>query len=109
MGWEIVEYQGHPAVTMGWSPNWDKPQNERTLWYHPKEKWDAEYYSRFYGGKLQENDHFLFVNRFTSNYVRLDTTGWVCAQETTPIKPPGRGGKDWAWEWWSGAWRKTYR
>lgn len=108
MPWELVEYKGKVAVTMGWELDFDKPIAHRSLWINPHEKWDAEYHTRFVELRLWMNNVFTAVDRNTYGNVTLDTNGWQCVQEEQPVKPPGRGGKSWRWAWSFGKWNKRY-
>jgi hypothetical protein len=106
--WSLVEYEGKLAVTLPWTPETDEPVESRDLWVSPKEKWDEEYYKRFTQVRLIENNYFRCFNSLTYREEPLLTPGWMHVHEQRPIKPPGRGGKDWSWEWSMGRWIKSY-
>ena len=110
MTWSLVEYNGRVAITLGWEVDMEKPEQHRPLWVHPTEKWDQDYYGRFTQIRLVENNYFSCFNSQTYNSQPLSTTGWEFVEETRPIKAPGRGGKDWHWEWssWSRKYIKAY-
>jgi len=96
--WYLIEYENKLAVTMGWNVSWSgEPEEERDLWVSD-EPWNEKYYSRF-DPSLMSNNVFRCFNRETYGYQMLYTEGWQHITETRPIKPPGRGGKDWRWSW----------
>lgn len=107
MTWHLVEYKGRVAITLGWSPLNDEPKESRSLWVHPREKWDQYYYEQFTQVRLIQNNHFFCFSSRTYSESPLNTEGWEHVVETRDVKPPGRGGKTWKWEWHWGRWTKV--
>ena len=105
--WSLINYQGKLAVTLGWSTD-ETPTETRPIWVST-EKW-SDYYNRYSQVSLTENNIFRCFNHNTYQTHILNTNGWEMVNETRPIKPPSRGGKDWKWEWsgWSRKYIKSY-
>lgn len=108
MTWHMINYEGHPAVTLGWQVDIDTPTETRPIWHHPTEPWDQRYYGQFTQVTLRENNVFSCFNSNTYNFQPLYTHDWTMVNETRDIPAPGRGGKNWKWMWssWSRKWIK---
>ena len=109
MTWQLIDYNGKLAVTLGWSDYNEEPVRTRPVWVHPTEKW-SDYYTRFTQVTLRENNYFMCFDSQTYQSKPLYTEGWQMINEEEPIKPPSRGGKDWRWVWsgWSHKYIKEY-
>lgn len=109
MAWFFTEHDGKLAVTMGWSSDWNKPIEQMHLWVHPSEKYIESYYKEFVDLRVLEGNRFQAWNTRNGNYSTMDITSWGQVHLERPIKPPGRGGKDWKWEWYMGKWHKEWK
>lgn len=109
MAWHLIDYKGKLAITLGWSPD-EIPTESRPIWYSPDNNWDEHYYSQFTDVKLITNNYFQCWSNLSNTSKPLYTDGWLFVNETRDIKKPGRGGKDWQWEWssYQRRWRKSY-
>lgn len=108
MNWQFIDYQGKVAVTLGWSPETEKPVEHRDIWHSPNAEWDEWYYSRFTQVRLVENNFYMCFNKNTYQEEPMHTPNWIHVHENRSIKPPGRGGKNWRWEWSWGRWIKRW-
>lgn len=108
--WQLVEHGGKLAVTLGWSPDFDAPQERRDLWVSPREKWDEDYYSQFTQVWLAGtgNNTFRCFSSRTYDTKLLFTTGWPHVQEVREVKPP-RESKNYRYEWSGGRWLKVLK
>jgi len=50
----------------------------------------------------------VIVRTQDSQFVHLDISEWKFVETITQIKPPGRGGKKWHWEWKYGEWERVH-
>jgi len=109
MSWQFVEYEGRLALTLGWSPHSEKPIEERRLWVHLTEKWDEWYYQQFTQIESEGGNQMRCFSNRTWGWAPMNVNGWQQVNEELPLKPPGRGGKDWHWVYSGyGRWRKEY-
>jgi len=107
--WYLENYNGKLAVALNWAADKDEPTESRDLWVHPTEKYNEDYYKKFTQITLRENNVFSCLNSYTYQSQMLYTHDWNHVIETRSIPKPGRGGKNWKWEWssWSRKWIKS--
>lgn len=107
---DVIEiYKGKVAIVTEWDTDWQKPIRRR---FHYVSPLHAEgYMEAWVGQRVYWNGNTATL---TTGYLRslsfpTDAEGYERIMEEEPIKAPGRGGKDWRWDWQYGKWVKRYR
>lgn len=104
----LMERDGRIAVGTPWDPEWDTPKYGRVVWVFPQA---AKNYSisTYPKGTHTGNNRVSFTHNLTHQVVSFLCDEDTATFEEKPFPPPGRGGKNWKWDYRNGQWRKEYK